>query len=199
MEQVLEFLDHIDKELLLFLHKQSTPFLDVTMVAVTEKYTWILLYLILILALIRQFGWQSVYSIVAVILLVIISDQLTSGLMKPFFGRLRPCHDPEIGHLIRIIRRCGGEFGFVSSHAANSVSVSTFFILLFRKSHRYVWWILIWPLLFSYSRIYMGVHYPLDVICGAVVGIALGWLVYWGTEKLSQKVPFEFTPYRRQA
>jgi undecaprenyl-diphosphatase len=119
--------------------------------------------------------------------------------MKPLFGRLRPCHDPEIGHLIRIIRRCGGEFGFVSSHAANSVSVSTFFILLFRKSHRYVWWILIWPLLFSYSRIYMGVHYPLDVICGAVVGIALGWLVYWGTEKLSQKVPFEFTPYRRQA
>jgi undecaprenyl-diphosphatase len=199
MEQVLEFLDHIDKELLLFLHKQSTPFLDVAMVAVTEKYTWILLYLILILALIRQFGWQSVYSIVAVILLVIISDQLTSGLMKPLFGRLRPCHDPEIGHLIRIIRRCGGEFGFVSSHAANSVSVSTFFILLFRKSHRYVWWILIWPLLFSYSRIYMGVHYPLDVICGAVVGIALGWLVYWGTEKLSQKVPFEFTPYRRQA
>jgi undecaprenyl-diphosphatase len=199
MEQVLEFLDHIDKELLLFLHKQSTPFLDVAMVAVTEKYTWILLYLILILALIRQFGWQSVYSIVAVILLVIISDQLTSGLMKPFFGRLRPCHDPEIGHLIRIIRRCGGEFGFVSSHAANSVSVSTFFILLFRKSHRYVWWILIWPLLFSYSRIYMGVHYPLDVLCGAVVGIALGWLVYWGTEKLSEKVPFEFTPYRRQA
>ena len=196
MEQVLEFLDHIDKELLLYLHHHSTPFLDVAMVAVTEKYNWIPLYLILILALVRQFGWQAVYSMVAVILLVIISDQLTSGFMKPFFGRFRPCHDPEIGHLIRIIRRCGGEFGFVSSHAANSFSVSTFFILLFRKTHRYVWWILIWPILFSYSRIYLGVHYPFDILCGAVIGIGLGWLVFWGTGKLSEKVPFEFTPGR---
>lgn len=194
MEQVLEFLDQVDKDLLLFLHHQSSPFLDVAMVAITEKYNWIPLYLLLIFALIRQFRWQAVYSMAAVILLVILSDQLTSGFMKPFFGRFRPCHDPEIGHLIRIIRRCGGEFGFVSSHAANSFSVSTFFILLFHKSHRYIWWLLIWPLLFSYSRIYLGVHYPLDVLGGALVGIGLGWMMYRATEKLSEKVPFEFTP-----
>ncbi len=194
MEQLLEFLDQIDKELLLFLHRQSTPFLDIAMVAITEKYSWIPLYLILIVVLIRQFGWQAIYSIVAVILLVIVSDQLTSSFMKPFFGRFRPCHDPEIGHLIRIIRRCGGEFGFVSSHAANSFSVSTFYILLFYKTHRYVWWLLIWPLLFSYSRIYLGVHYPLDVLGGALVGIALGWLVYGITKSLSQKIPFAFKP-----
>lgn len=197
MEQVLEFLDQVDKDLLLFLHNQSSPFLDVAMVAITEKHIWIPLYLLLIFALIRQFRWQAVYSIAAVILLVILSDQLTSGFMKPFFGRFRPCHDPEIGHLIRIIRRCGGEFGFVSSHAANSFSVSTFFILLFHKSHRYIWWLLIWPLLFSYSRIYLGVHYPLDVLGGALVGIGLGWLVYRATEKLSEKVPIEFRPGKR--
>jgi undecaprenyl-diphosphatase len=199
MEPLFEFLDQIDKELLLFLHRQSTPFLDVAMVAITEKYHWIPLYLVLIVVLIRQFGWQAIYSIVAVILLVVVSDQLTSSFMKPFFGRFRPCHDPEIGHLIRIIRRCGGEFGFVSSHAANSFSVSTFYILLFHKTHRYVWWLLIWPLLFSYSRIYLGVHYPLDVLGGAIVGIGLGWMMYAVTKKLSVIVPFTFTPTTRHA
>lgn len=189
MEQLLEFLDQVDKELLLFLHRQSSPLLDVLWAGITEKYNWIPLYLVLIIALFRQFGWQAMYSVIAVILLVIVSDQITSSFMKPFFGRYRPCHDPEIGHLVRIVTKCGGSFGFVSSHASNSFSVTTFFILLFSRTHRYAWWLLIWPLLFSYSRIYLGVHYPLDVLGGALVGIILGYLAYLGTEKFSRTVP----------
>ena len=162
------------------------------MAGITQKFNWLPLYVILIALLIKHFGWQALYSTIAVILLVVISDQLTSSFMKPFFGRLRPCHDPEIGHLIKIVTRCGGEFGFVSSHAANSFSVSTFFILLFRNTHKYIWWLLVWPILFSYSRIYLGVHYPLDVICGAMVGIALGYLIFKVTDRLSTVIPFKF-------
>jgi undecaprenyl-diphosphatase len=198
MEQIFEFLDQVDKELLLFLQQQGAPWSDHIWAAITEKYNWIPLYAILLIALFRQFGWQAVYSMIAVVLLVIMADQLTSTFMKPFFGRYRPCHDPEIGHLVRIVTRCGGEFGFVSSHASDSFSVITFFILLFHRSHRYCWWLLIWPLLFSYSRIYLGVHYPLDVLCGALVGIVLGYLVYSGTKKLSEIVPFEFTVVGRK-
>ena len=194
MEQVLEILDAFDKELLLFLHSQSSDIIDFLMANITQKYNWIPLYLILIAALFKEFGWQGIYAVIAVILLVVVSDQLTSSFMKPFFGRFRPCHDPEIGHLIRIITRCGGEYGFVSSHAANSFSVSTFFVLLFGKTYRFAWWLLLWPLLFSYSRIYLGVHYPLDVLCGALVGIGLGYLGFILTRRLSVIVPFKFDP-----
>lgn len=194
---MLEYLDQIDKELLLYLHRQSTPFLDTMMAGITEENNWIPLYLIFLIALFRQFGWQGIYSMVAVILVVVIADQLTSTFMKPFFGRYRPCHDPEIGHLITIVTKCGGPYGFVSSHAANSCAVSTFFILLFHKTHRYVWWLVVWPILFSYSRIYLGVHYPLDILFGAITGIGIGWLMYRGTEILSRKVPFSFTPVRK--
>lgn len=196
MEQLFEFLDHLDKDLLLYLQSQNTPLMDTLMAGITSKYNWLPLYLLLLLALFRQFRWQAVYSVVAVVLLVILSDQITSSLIKPLFGRFRPCHDPEIGHLVRIVTKCGGLYGFVSGHASNSFAVTTFFLLLFHKTHRYVWWLLIWPIFVSYSRIYLGVHYPLDILGGALVGIILGYLVFVGTSKLSLKLPFGFTPVR---
>ena len=182
----------MDKELLLYLHNQNSAIMDTIMANITQKYSWIPLYMILIYALIREFGWQSVYSIVAIVILVIISDQLVSSLMKPFFGRLRPCHDPDIGHLINIVTRCGGKYSFVSGHATNSFSVSTFFLLIFVRQYKFAWLVLIWPILFSYSRIYLGVHYPLDVICGAMLGIVLGYLMFRITQKASVKIPFAF-------
>ncbi len=192
MEQIIDFLTGWDQELMLHIHRLSSPFLDMLMAGITEKFNWIPLYMLLLYLLIRQFGWQAVYSIVAVVLLVVISDQLTSSFMKPFFQRYRPCHDPEIGHLVRIVTKCGGYYGFVSSHAANSFAVSTFFWFLFHGQHRGIWLLFIWPLVVSYSRIYLGVHYPLDIIGGALVGIFLGYLVYRFTLWLSGKVPFNF-------
>jgi undecaprenyl-diphosphatase len=194
MDQIFEILDQIDKDALLFIQSQSSPFMDTLMAGITEKYNWLPLFLLLILVLFRQFGWQAIYSLIALALLITLTDQLTSSFMKPYFGRFRPCHDPEIGHIVRIVTKCGGLYGFVSGHAANSIAVTTFFILLFSKSHRYIWWLLIWPLAFSYSRIYLGVHYPLDILGGALIGILLGYLVFFGTKKLSGVVPFGFTP-----
>ncbi len=195
---MFEFVDHTDKDLLLFLHNQSSPFMDTVMAGITEKYNWLPLYLLLLVALFRQFGWQAIYSIVAVVILVTLSDQITSSLIKPLIGRFRPCHDPEIGHLVRIVTKCGGLYGFVSSHASNSFAVTTFFLLLFKDTHRYVWVLIIWPLVVSYSRIYLGVHYPLDILGGALIGILLGCIVYTVTSKLSAKVPFGFTPVRHR-
>ena len=198
MEQLFEIVEQVDKDLLLYLQSLSAPLLDQVMAAITETYVWIPLYLLLIFALFKQFGWQTIYSLVAVAIVITLSDQITSSLMKPLFGRFRPCHDPEIGHLVRIVTKCGGQFGFVSSHAANTFSVATFFILLFRKSHAYFWVLIIWPVVVSYSRIYLGVHYPLDILGGAVVGILLGILVFFSTRKLSVVIPFGFTPVRHE-
>ena len=192
MEQIIDMVIQWDQQAMLFIHSHSGPFLDSLMAGITEKYNWIPLYLLLVFLLIRQFGWHALYSIVAVVLLVVISDQLTSSLMKPFFQRLRPCHDPEIGHMVRIITKCGGYYGFVSSHAANSFAVTTFFWCLFHTHTRWIVWIVLWPIVVSYSRIYLGVHYPLDILGGALVGVFLGYAMYRFMGWLSPKVPFSF-------
>ena len=192
MEQIIEILVHWDQQVMLAIHGLSNPFFDQLMAAITEKYNWIPLYLLLVYLLVRQFGWHALYSIAAVVLLVVISDQLTSSFMKPFFQRFRPCHDPEIGHMVRIITKCGGYYGFVSSHAANSFAVTTFFWCLFHRRFPWIGWIVLWPLVVGYSRIYLGVHYPLDILGGALVGIVLGYMVFGFTRLASQKVPFNF-------
>lgn len=194
MESIFDIIVKWDQQILLFLHGLSSPFLDTLMAGATEKYNWIPLYLLLLYILYKNFGWQALYSIIAVVLLITLSDQITSSFMKPFFQRYRPCHDPEIGHLIRIVTKCGGSYGFVSSHAANSMALSTFFWLIFKEKYRWIIWIFIWPLLFSYSRMYLGVHYPLDILGGTLVGILLGYLVFRFTKWASGKVPFAFSP-----
>ncbi len=196
MDNLIEALIHWDKEMLLTLHQMSTPWLDTAMAAITEKYHWIPLYLLLLIMLYRQFGWHFVYSVVAIVLLISLSDQLTSSVMKPLFARDRPCHDPEIGHLVRIITKCGGPYGFVSSHASNSMALTTFIFLIFRQKYPWIFWLILWPLSVSYSRIYLGVHYPLDILGGLLVGILIGFFIFKITFWLSKRVPFKFAPIK---
>ncbi len=196
MEQLFETLIELDQQVLLYLHGLSSPWMDVVMAGVTEKYNWLPLYLLLFIILFKNFGWQGIYTLVAVVILITLSDQLTSSFMKPFFHRFRPCHDPEIGHLVRIVTKCGGYFGFVSSHASNSFAVATYFWLIFHNKYRWMIWLLVWPVIVSYSRIYLGVHYPLDILGGAIVGIVLGYLVYRMSKWSSTKIPFVFVPIK---
>jgi undecaprenyl-diphosphatase len=117
--------------------------------------------------------------LVSIALLITVSDQL-SNFFKLGVGRLRPCYDPDLSGLIRLVKSsCGGRYGYFSAHAANSFAIAIFFTYLFRKSYSFLAWILIfWAMVVSYSRIYVGVHFPLDVLSGALAGSFMGWLFY---------------------
>ena len=134
----------------------------------------------------KKEGWLILIGIVLVFLL---TDRITSGLMKPFFERLRPSHDPNImDHLSYAFNYTGGRYGFPSSHAGNSFAIATFLSLLFRNKFLTIT-VAMWALLCSYSRIYLGVHFPGDILVGTLCGILLGWLSYKIVEYLKKKIP----------
>jgi undecaprenyl-diphosphatase len=120
-------------------------------------------------------------------LLIVLIDQTSVHLFKEVFHRLRPCHQPRISHLVHIVNNhCGGQYGFVSSHAANSFGFATFTILFF-KNNRFSWFIFAWALLLSYSRIYLGVHYPSDIVGGWMLGIFWGLVITVIYNKIEDK------------
>ena len=145
---------------------------------VSGKLSWLPLYVLILAGMILRFKWKTIYIVLSVTILITLSDQISAHVFKDIFQRLRPCHNPEISGLIHLVNDyCGGKYGFVSSHAANSFAMATFTACLFRIKG-YAWFIFLWATLVSYSRIYLGVHYPGDIIGGAVLGFFLGILVY---------------------
>ncbi len=114
---------------------------------------------------------------VFVALLITVSDQL-SNFFKYGIGRLRPCHDPELMDLVRLVKsRCGGKFGYFSAHAANSFALAVFFGPILKSQWRAIWVVLlVWACFVAYSRVYIGVHFPLDILTGAALGSLFGWL-----------------------
>ena len=161
-----------------FLHLNSfhNELWDSIMLMVTLKETWIPFYIIVIFFLIKNYRSKSILILLFMALTILLSDQL-SVLIKESVGRLRPVYNPEIEHLVHNVLRKGGKFGFVSSHAANSFGIFVFTSLIF-KNRNYSLLLLFWAILFSYSRIYSGVHYPLDIICGAGLGLLTGFATY---------------------
>ncbi|MCC5921962.1 MAG: phosphatase PAP2 family protein [Cyclobacteriaceae bacterium] len=168
----------LDQQIFLWLNDKNSPFLDPIMIWVTKKYSWVPFYIVLVWFLYRKFSFKSFYLLPLIALLVTASDQISSSILKPATERYRPCHDPLIGYQVHQPYKCGGQYGFVSSHAANTFAVATFFILLFIKTHPKVIYLLLWPLVVSYSRIYLGNHYPGDVIFGGLLGAGLAFLFY---------------------
>ena len=165
-----------DQELFLFLNSFHNATFDQVMEWVSKRFVWIPLYAFLLYIIIKSFGWKTIGILIAIGLTIIISDKLSVVCFKEGFQRLRPCHEPGIQGLVHTVNGyCGGQYGFVSSHAANVFALTFFNLVLFRHQQRYVWKILfLWAVLVGYSRIYLGVHYPLDVVGGAVLGFVVG-------------------------
>lgn len=169
-----------DKALFLFLNNLGNETWDVFWLAVTNKFTAIPLYVVLFLLCIKKFGVKTTLIILAAVSLMIVGTDQLANAFKYGFERLRPCHDETVMHRMRLVKSyCGGKYGFFSAHAANTAAIATFFSLLFRKYFKYLPLLLIfWAVLVAYSRIYIGVHYPLDVITGIGLGIGAGRLFY---------------------
>jgi undecaprenyl-diphosphatase len=175
---MLEFLDHIDRNLFLFLNGLNSPFWDQVMWWISDRLIWLPLYLLITGWLIYRFKWKVVIILVMVALLITLSDQGSVHLFKEVFKRLRPCHEPEISGLVHLVKgHCGGKYGFISSHAANTFAIATFTLLIIRSKY-YSIFIIFWATLVSYSRIYLGIHYPGDVLVGALYGFLIGVLIY---------------------
>lgn len=171
MDSILETIKKLDSDAFLFFNGIHSSEWDGIFWLVSTKWIWIPLYLVLLNQLRVTYGNKALWQlIVAITLMIILSDQIASGLFKPFFQRLRPCYEPLLDGLVHVPYGCGGKYGFVSSHASNSFAVATFAWLCLGKLNPKWKWLMLWASIVSYSRIYLGVHYPLDLIGGAVIG-----------------------------
>ncbi len=175
----MEFLEKIlqlDTSFFLFLNGFHNHFWDWVMILITRKEFWLPLYLTLIYFIIRRYKSKSLLIIAMLILLIVACDQL-ANLAKVLVARERPIYDESIKNIVHQVIRKGGRYGYFSAHAANTFGLFVFTSYLFKR-FRYTITFLIWTLIISYSRIYIGVHFPLDVISGMLIGGILGYSFY---------------------
>lgn len=168
----------LDKQLLLYLNSLYSHYGDVFYYIFTQTITWVPFYVLLALAFFRHHGLRGLVSILFVVIVITLCDQISSTFLKEFVQRYRPSHDPVLKNLVHLVGgRVGKPFGFVSSHAANSMGLAVFTALIFRNRY-YTLAILAWALINSYSRIYVGLHFPGDILGGWIIGILVATLVY---------------------
>ena len=173
-----------DKQAMIFLNNLGSSTFDPFWILVSEKWFWIPLYVIFLYFLYKNFNKKSLFYILLFVALGITASDQVANIFKFGFERLRPCHDPSLEGLLREVK-CGGKFGFYSAHSSNSFFVATYLtMLLGKKIKQLPYFLFVWAAIVAYSRVYLGMHFPGDIIIGAIMGILLA--LFFGT--LAKKV-----------
>jgi undecaprenyl-diphosphatase len=184
---MLDAILSLDQNVFIYLNGLGSESYDALWLILTKQLYWTPLFLLLFYIIYQKIGIkQSLHLILFITVLLVFTDQITN-LVKYSFQRLRPCNNPEIKSYIRIVMS-RSSFSFFSGHAANTMAVTTFLYQIFNKNFKYFWCLFFWPLIFAYSRIYLGLHYPLDILSGYLFGAISGFLMF----KVYQKLEVRF-------
>lgn len=174
---MLENLEALDRSAFLAINGWHAPWADQPMLLVSEMAFWFPLYLLFFFLIQRRFGWRGLlWSVPVIGIMILFSDKGSVLLFKETVQRLRPCHEPSLQGLVHLVKEgCGGRFGFVSSHASNHFAIALFIMGVLGGTPRWaIPALLFWASLIAYSRVYLGVHYPGDVLVGALYGAFIG-------------------------
>ncbi|WP_396142035.1 phosphatase PAP2 family protein [Flavobacterium sp.] len=174
---MLEQLIQLDKELFIFLNGLGSEPFDAFWLIITKQLYWTPFFVAVFYLLQRKIGWKNLGIILLFIaVLITFTDQITN-LFKNHFQRIRPCYNEEISGIIRVVKS-SKTYSFFSGHAANSMASTMFIFLLIRKYYKYTYLLFLFPLIFAYSRIYLGLHFPSDILTGYLFGGSLGFGFY---------------------
>ena len=174
MEKIIQ----LDKELIVFLNGLGSPTFDGLWLIITKQVYWTPIFLLVFYFLQKKLGWKNFgYYILFTAFLILLCDQ-TANFFKDHFERLRPCNDPEVQDLLRLYWKKSKSYSFFSGHATNSMATAVFGFMVLKRYYKQAYLLFLFPLIFAYSRIYLGLHFPTDILTGYTFGATFGFIFY---------------------
>ncbi|THH41382.1 phosphatase PAP2 family protein [Neolewinella litorea] len=181
----------LDHSLFQFINQElANPFLDAALPVYRDKLTWIPLYAAILWVMYRTCGArQTLYLLLCIGLVITVADQLAATVIKPWAGRLRPCADPVLSEKVRVLVSCGGQYSFPSNHATNHFALATVLSLTLVRQWQWRLLLWLWAATIALAQVYVGKHFPGDILAGAVLGMVIGALGVYLLRNLTRRRP----------
>lgn len=174
LERIIEF----DQNCFVFLYGLGSSTFDSIWLAITNQLYWSPFFIFIFYLFQKKLGWKNLlYFLLFIAILIVISDQ-TASFFKNHFHRIRPYYDTKFIDIIRVLKHKPGRYSFFSGHATNSMATTFFAFMILKRYYKHTYWLFLFPIIFAYSRIYLGLHYPIDILTGYVFGAIYGFLFY---------------------